>query len=267
MRIPVLNSVKSIEQRYSTGEEPVLVMCSDKKSYICKYMRTSASAYKLMCELIGSQMAEAWGLNTPAAAFVNIKPVHWPMYMQHCISVPSFGYGRLSGVVDVTPSTYKMIDSDMEHLSQLLHIALFDFWIANEDRNANNANLLYDIENSRIISIDYGCILNTATFDFSISQLTSTDTILYSPLFFHLAQGKKKADVLKIADYYLQESYHNCVAKALKRVEVIKNFMPVEWNVSFSVVAGKLSELFEKQWIDAVRENFVECLKENMKNG
>lgn len=266
MRIPVLNSVKSIELRYSTGEEPVLVMCSDKKSYICKYMRTSASAYKLACELIGSQMAEAWELNTPAAALVNIKPAHWPMYVQHCISVPSFGYGRLLGVVDVTPSTYKMIDSSMDHLFQLLHIALFDFWIANEDRNTNNANLLYDIENSKIVSIDYGCILNTATFDFSISQLTSTDTILYSPLFSHLVQGKKKADVLKIADC-LQESYHGCVARALKRVEVIKNFMPVEWNVSSSVVAGKLSELFEKQWIDAVWENFVECIKENMGNG
>lgn len=109
MPVPILNSVKSIEQRYLTGEEPVLVVCSDRKSYICKYMRTSASAYKLACELIGSQMAGVWGLNTPDAAFVNIKPAHWPRDVRHCISVPSWGYRQFWGVVDVTPSTYKLI--------------------------------------------------------------------------------------------------------------------------------------------------------------
>ena len=46
MAIPVLESVKAIEQQYRTGEEPVLVMCSDMNAYICKYMRSSAAAYK-----------------------------------------------------------------------------------------------------------------------------------------------------------------------------------------------------------------------------
>lgn len=266
MHIPTLNSVKAIEQRYLTGEEPVLVVCSDRKSYICKYMRTSASAYKLVCELIGSRMAEAWELNTPNTAFVNIKPVHWPIYVQHCVSVPSFGYCRLSGVMDVTPSTYKLIDSGINQLSQLLKIALFDFWIANEDRNANNANLLYDIDNSNIVSIDYGCVLNTATFDFSISQLTSTDTILYSPLFSHLVRGKKETDTWKIVDS-LQEDYQVCIRKSLKRIKEIEESIPVKWDVPLSVVTRKLPELFEKRWIDEVWENFVECLNENLNNG
>ena len=51
MAIPVLESVKAIEQQYRTGEEPVLVMCSDMNAYICKYMRSSAAAYKL-CGII-----------------------------------------------------------------------------------------------------------------------------------------------------------------------------------------------------------------------
>ncbi len=61
MAIPVLESVKAIEQQYRTGEEPVLVMCSDMNAYICKYMRSSAAAYKLACELIGSLMAKGMG--------------------------------------------------------------------------------------------------------------------------------------------------------------------------------------------------------------
>ena len=74
MAIPVIESVKAIEQQFNTGEEPVLVTCSDMNTYICKYMRSSAAAYKLVCELIGAQMAISWQLDTPEVAFVKIKP-------------------------------------------------------------------------------------------------------------------------------------------------------------------------------------------------
>lgn len=50
MAVPVIESVKVIEHQYPTGEERVLVMCSDMNAYICKYMRSSASAFKLACE-------------------------------------------------------------------------------------------------------------------------------------------------------------------------------------------------------------------------
>lgn len=56
--ISVIDSVKKIEQQFRTGEEPVLVMCSDVNLYVCKYMRSSAAAYKLACELIGARMAK-----------------------------------------------------------------------------------------------------------------------------------------------------------------------------------------------------------------
>ena len=140
MAIPVLESVKAIEQQYRTGEEPVLVMCSDMNAYICKYMRSSAVAYKLACELIGSLMAMAWQLETPDIAFVRIKSAHWAgRFAQHSLSAPSLGSKQMEGVVDVPPSTYGDVASTTAMLRQLMKIALFDFWIANEDRNANNA--------------------------------------------------------------------------------------------------------------------------------
>lgn len=42
-----LESIKEIGHNgvYDTGEKPVLVMCSDTNAYICKYMRSSTSAY------------------------------------------------------------------------------------------------------------------------------------------------------------------------------------------------------------------------------
>ena len=267
MAIPVLDSVNVITHRYRTGEEPVLVMCSDMNAYICKYMRSSASAYKLSCELIGSLMATAWQLETPNIAFVHIKSGHWAGHVtQHSISAPTLGSKRMKSVVDITPSTFGDVKTTPDILRQLMKIALFDFWIANEDRNANNANLLYDVGRGRLISIDYGCILNTATFDYAMTQLTTTDTILWSDLFHYLAKSKDNATIENIAEN-IKEQYVYWLKRSQKQVDLILEELPNEWNVPRIVVEEKLKQLFDRQWTDEVWKNYIECLKENTEYG
>ena len=260
MTIPLLDSVKSIERQYFTGEEPVLVTCSDKNAYICKYMRSSFAAYKLACELIGAQMAMAWHLNTPEIAFVRIKPVHWSKGNNGGVAL---GSKKMESVVDITPSTNREVKSSSKTLMQLLEIALFDFWIANEDRNANNANLLYDVEHEDLISIDYGCIFNTATFEFPLSQLTSTDTILYSDLFHSLVQDKSLASH-KLMVKPLRAYYLACINRSQHLSVQIVNAIPKDWNVPTAVVEKKVNQLFKTEWIEGVWHNFTECLTENI---
>ena len=266
MAIPVIESVKAIEQQFYTGEEPVLVTCSDRNTYICKYMRSPAAAYKLVCELIGAQMAMSWQLNTPEVAFVRIKPSHWSgIRTSHTILAPALGSRRIDGVMDITPSTYRAVNTAESTLLQLMKIALFDFWIANEDRNANNANLLYDLVHERLVSIDYGCILNTASFDFPLSQLTSTDTILWSDLFRFLAKGKKRM-VFGAFIEVLKRAFQTWLNRSEKQVGYILNTLPIEWNVPTAIVENKLLQLFDEQWISATWKNFVECINENISN-
>ena len=263
MAIPVIDSAKRIEQQFRTGEEPVLVMCSDVNIYVCKYMRSTAAAYKLACELIGARMAEAWQLNTPDIALVRIKLSHWAGISQsHSLSAPSIGSRWMDGVVDITPSTYAKVPATIEMLEQLMQIALFDFWIANEDRNANNANLMYDVVRSRLVSIDYGCILNTATFEYPLSQLTTTDTILWSDLFRHLAQSQEPAAIRAIADR-LKGVFGESLQQGCMLVNQIVDEMPCEWNVPQSVVKEKLLQLFDDRWTAEVWDNFMECLMDN----
>ena len=263
--IPVIDSAKRIEQQFRTGEEPVLVMCSDVNIYVCKYMRSLASAYKLACELIGARMAKAWQLITPDIVLVRIKPSHWAGISQsHSLSAPSIGSRWLDGVVDIIPSTYAKVPATADTLEQLMRIALFDFWIVNEDRNANNANLMYDVGLSRLVSIDYGCILNTATFEYPLSQLTTTDTILWSDLFRHLAQGQEKAAIHAIADR-LNVDYRESLQRAGLQVNQIIEDMPEEWNVPQNVVKEKLLQLFDERWTAEVWDNFMECLNDNTK--
>lgn len=266
MAIQAIHSVKRIEQQFHTGEEPVLVMCSDVNTYVCKYMRSSAAAYKLVCELIGAQMAKAWQLNTPDTALVMIKPSHWEgVHLMHSVSAPSLGSKWMDSVVDITPSTYEKVPATAEMLNHLMKIALFDFWIANEDRNANNANLMYDVAVGKFVSIDYGCIFNTATFDYPLSQLTSTDTILWSDLFDHLIQGQDKDNIRSLAEQLKLDYRHSIQVCNSLKTEIV-DVIPKEWNVPSTVIMEKVEQLFDETWTSEVWNNFIECLNENIES-
>lgn len=67
-----MESVEIVEMSYNTGKRPVRVLCSDRNTYICKYRYKPISAFKLVCEVIGSSMAQMWKINAPEPAIVNI---------------------------------------------------------------------------------------------------------------------------------------------------------------------------------------------------
>lgn len=241
-----------------------MVMCSDVNIYVCKYMRSTVSAYKLACEFIGAKLAMAWHLCTPDIALVNIRPAHWErMNLSHNLSAPSIGFRWLDGMADITPSTFAKVPASDKTIGQLMKIALFDFWVANEDRNANNANLMYDVAHEQLVSIDYGCIFNTATFDSPISQLTSTDTILWSDLFKHLIQSTNRQTICAIANY-LKVDYEECLHQCKSIVEEVWDEMPSEWKVSTESVSEKLRQSFDELWTAEVWKNFMDCLNENI---
>ena len=131
------------------------------------------------------------------------------------------------------------------------------------DRNANNANLLYDVEREELVSIDYGCIFNTATFEFPLSQLTSTDTILYSDLFQCLIQGKSPKSIEMVAKP-LRAYYLACVDRCRQSYGQMVNDMPKDWKIPMEVVENKVKQLFETDWIEGVWRSFMDCLTENI---
>lgn len=266
MSIPHLHSIQEISVTYSTGDAPVLVLCSDTRQYICKYMRPNATiAYKLACEFMGATFAEIWKINTPPMAIVSIQPAHWATTNVQHNSSPAVGFKKIDGVFDITPTTFRQTKASIDTVYQLLKIALFDFWCANEDRTYNNANLLYDIENDRFISIDYGGILNNVTFDFPLSQLTETDSILCADVFAHVvkaATGKQLTALIQ----QLESDYRKCIKRCVKYKDRAM-LLPEEWNVPANKVTAKIDELLSAQWVDATWNNFVECVKSNSHYG
>ncbi|MCR4943171.1 MAG: hypothetical protein K5986_01635 [Clostridium sp.] len=165
--IPILDSIDIIRKQYPTGEEPVLVMCSDMNRYICKYIiHSPASAQKLTCELIGVKMAETWGLFVPKAVLVKVKPEHWP---------------------------------------------------------------------------------------------TSTDSILSSPLFRYLVQNVSKKRMQE-----LHGDFNVSLSRCRLQVNSIIEDLPSDWGITAETVSHKLKQLFELDWVEAVWNNFEECLNENI---
>lgn len=221
MSLPKLYSISPIEKIIPTAEQPVVILCSDINTYYCKYMRANYSSYKLACELIGGIMAKAWGLETPSIALISIKSKHWNG-LKSCKNklTPCIGSKRMEGVIEITPATLNQIKSNYNLIQQLMEIALFDFWIANEDRNSSNANLMYSADDNKLISIDYGFILNNASFDIPLSQLTTTDTILKSDLFHNLVKSRNRTNILGIGNKLI-----NDLNQKLRNCELQKNFI------------------------------------------
>ena len=264
MKIPEYHSIKSIKKQYNTGEEPVLVKCSDLNEYICKYMRSSATPYKLVCEIIGAVLASEWELRIPKFALIQILPEHWTPFRTINLSAPAFGSQVQKSVIDVTSSWNDSILISTSLQQQILKISLFDIWVANEDRNWNNANLMYDTKSNALIVIDHGCILNTATFDYKLSLLTENESILYS----ELAHAILKELSTEISTRLLSELEDNFKSIRYRKDEIIEKileFIPANWNVSIDMVYSKMNQLFDQKWMDDCWKTFIEYFNQAAK--
>ncbi len=261
MDIPCLSSINRIKRRYHTGEEPVLVECNDRHSYICKYMRSSSSAFKLACELVGTILAKIWGINIPEPAFVRIKRIDWPHYGSINFSAPSFGTRIIPEAIDITAVSYAKIKESDSLRRQLILIALFDIWIGNEDRNFHNSNLLYNLQSHNLIAIDHGCIFNTATFDYNLSLLTSNETILQSDLAYHIFKGIFLDQLVSMIEE-LRIHYGKSVSLSREACNSIVGQLPSEWNVPADMVVRKLTQLFDPVWEENCWNAFLEMIRD-----
>lgn len=260
----VLHSIQDISFQYDTGELPVLVLCSDTEQYICKYMRpTTTIAYKLASEFIGATLASLWRINTPPFAIINIRANHWNgITTPHSVVAPTIGFRRLNDVIDIIPITYRQVKSSFDTLYQLLKIALFDFWVANEDRTYNNANLLYNVASNQLISIDYGGIFNNnISSDYPLSQLTENDSILCADVFKQISLSISNKQINR-AVYLLKADFGNIIIRCRNSMKTINN-LPKEWAIPSDKITNKLNILLSSDWIAATWNNFIECLISN----
>jgi hypothetical protein len=264
----MLQSISPINKVYQTaGSSPVKVLCSDANEYVCKYVR-SRPAYHLFNEYLAASFLKIWNLKVPDFDIIMIKAGHFPEDWSTAnlhpafFSAPCFGSRHICYGKEIDPGFAVLggslkIAKKIANPGDLLAIALFDLWMANEDRNHNNYNLLLDTDPVyAFVPIDHERCFNSNSLSLKrpLVVLTEDETLLNSDLaqwIFAKQKGlRHQIDVL-LRNYYLW------VVECQKSLESTVNAMPEQWGIAKSEKIALLNQsLFQPEWLAECEATF-----------
>jgi hypothetical protein len=267
--LKIVNSISRPDRIFETsGSQPALILCDDFNYYVCKYNRQSGvKAVKLFHEFLAGSFAKLWNLAVPEFCLVNVNPSH---IEGHEILQPVFfktlcfgsKYNNRYSEIDEFYADMTSTDKRKFELKyDFLKIGLFDIWLANEDRNFNNYNLLIDVENkNRFIPIDHDAIFNTGNLHRGLVLLSENESLINTDLTKRLftATELRSKDFFKKAknDYYL------CVTECEINIDKILQNIPIEWKINSVEYQNLLHEhLFNKEWTDRCFNYFKELIQ------
>ncbi len=261
MKICRLESIKAIDKVYDTsGSRPVRVLCNDYKEYVCKYPE-GFPAKKLFYEYICISFARLWELYCPEFCFVRINKEHIPDSVLRSIKRPL--YDQLCFGSQVVPDT-EDLNNRTASLSSVnsynfLKIALFDIWVANEDRHNGNYNLLCRAVDKRIelYVIDHSNCFNTGSLERDIYLINDSDSILSSDAALKIFRNKQE---LKLMLANVSENFENCVKICECQLDNILTAVPPEWG-NLQNLYPRLRPLFTENWQRQTIEAFKQYIQ------
>lgn len=269
-----------VKQVFPTaGSRPLLVSANDYNEYVCKYVK-QVPANKLAIELIVSHYAEHWHIFTPKVNLINIQQEHISEEVlrngvhKKCFDMPLIGslYYPFSREIDLpTIESWKQNPKQVKQIvnrQDFLKAALFDLWLANEDRNHNNYNILVSSVNGKrfLNFIDHEKCFNSGgiTSENSLCLLTEDETILNTevlPLLY-----PKKADLDGDANFVLSR-FRDYISSCGEFTNEIMGKLPEEWeNEVGEVKFGVNGRIFVGKWVNGVEEAFKEYLNTGYTN-
>lgn len=264
-----LYSIQTADRIFDTnGCRPILLTCNDMDSYVCKYNTGYSVALRLMCEFIAASFLKIWELNVPDFALITVQREHIPSdynLNSNYFDFTCFGSKYCRNYAEITNFNANISYQQRRAIPnrrELLCIALFDLWLANEDRNHNNYNLLVDIENQRVfVPIDHEKIFNTRNISIPICELTYQDSIISSPFFLKLFSDKDlDRDSLDDIREYFFSKVQLCGKNAIEIIELL----PLDWNIDKKALESKLiNEIFVDEWLVSSFNLFLSFLQQN----
>jgi hypothetical protein len=263
-----LYSIQTSDRFFDTSGRPVLITCNDMYDYVCKYNYGNGSALRLACEFISASFLKIWRLNVPDFALVSVSREHIPSEFKissYYFDTTCFGskYSRsfidLNNFADSIPSNLRKFYSKRE---DLYYISLFDIWLANEDRNYNNYNLLIDIKSERnFIPIDHEGILNTRIISMPIYDISYEESLISTPL---MQSIFSMADFTNAFREELCDNFHTSVKLCEDSLSTILNQLPDDWNINKKQLETKLlSEIFVDSWLSNSFKLLLSFLQRN----
>ncbi len=264
------STIEEVHKVFDTsGSTPLLVTCDDFRDWVCKYDKFPKYLFN---ELIASEFAKIWGIRTPETCFIKVKKEHiplnkYPRLQLNWFEKECFGSLYLANTKEIDKTLIGMFKdksfrdkiSDKE---DFLKIALFDIWIANEDRNHNNFNLLLYISIEKLYffyAIDHVNIFNMSFLEYGISDLTEDDSIIKTD-FAKLLFSKNK-NLMSIMEN-LVKNFYLCVEECKQRLDEILKLVPNSWNIDIEQIRTRIvHNLFADQWLMQCEANFREFVQ------
>ena len=72
----ILHTIEEVHKIFNTtGSSPLLVSCNDFNDWVCKYDKFPKYLFN---ELVTSEFARLWNINTPETALIKVKNEHIP---------------------------------------------------------------------------------------------------------------------------------------------------------------------------------------------
>lgn len=268
MTVNTITSITEPTKVFRTGQKPILIMCDDTMDYVVKYKKYGDST-PLLFEFLAGSFLKIWELGVPDFALVQVNQDHIPMgfhsdIQPYFFNDPCFGSRYSSSYNDVNSFLFTSSNYNKQkflHKWDLFEIALFDLWLCNEDRNHNNHNLLFDLENgNKFVPIDHQNIFNGNNLP-DLSILTESESLLYSPLVKHLFTSKD----FKNIQHYTQDleiSFNDKVDACKVALGQIFNQVPDSWQIDKDDWIETLDQtIFSDYWKSHAWKTFCDYLQ------
>ncbi|WP_316844815.1 HipA family kinase [Pedobacter psychrodurus] len=255
-----MKSLRTIQQAHkmfdTAGSSPLLVTCNDFKDWVCKYDKFPQY---LLNELLSSEFGKLCHINIPETAFITVVDEHvpydkYPTLQPYFFRKECFGSLYIKNTKEIDLSFLplfkeKSFRDKIQHKSDFLNIALFDIWLANEDRNHNNNNLLLHYAQNNtytFYAIDHVNIFNSSSLDYGLSQLTEDDTIINTELAKLLFSNNRKLGELMDK---LVKNFYLCTEECEAKLDSILALVPYSWAVNTVDIRIKIQQtLFTDEW-------------------
>jgi len=268
--LKIVESIEALEKHNikDTACKPILVFCSDLEFYYCKYNTGFSSADRLLREYLSACFLEEWKLAVPDFAFIRIKKEH----ILSDLGIPfryfdslCFGSRKIENAAEVTrfiTETNQYQKRKFINLFDYLRIALFDIWVANDDRNHNNYNLLIQAEEGkyRFVPIDHEAVFNSGNIDKPLYTISENSSLITAPLCLRLFSAKELSNKGRIDE--MKDYFYLCVINCKQKLPQIINNVPEDWKINLALSLSYLeNHLFVKKWIDECWDTFVTYLQ------
>lgn len=244
-----------------TGTLPIRVFADDFEVYLCKHTN-QLRANILFNELVAAEFIQFWGLEMPEHVFITIPQRHisneilepritYKNFERKCFGLKYLQFAQDSNEFIMGAKRNSNFANRIINKDDLIKIALFDIWIGNEDRTANNHNLLINPEKNgyRIIPIDHESIFNTSGPEQRVFEITMEDSIVFSDIFATLITKQKTKTFVKKLDAII-EDFKEHVKLCKNHKESLLDKVPQDWNILLSDKVMLLDYIFSPQWVD-----------------